>query len=75
MDGRKYDAVKHVSPGQFDKDQRQRLEAVTAAVALRGDSSVTEQLAMADFIATGLRDRNVITGPGYTVSTNTNRWT
>lgn len=54
MDARKWDAVQHVAPGQFTPAQRQRLEAVTAAVALLGKATpVDDLLAVADFIAGG----------------------
>lgn len=54
MDARKYDAITHVSPGQFTTDQRQRLEAVTAAVGLLGKGQPLEVLLpVAQFIVVG----------------------
>lgn len=53
MDARKYDAIRHVAPSHFDKDQRTRLEAVTAAIALKPNIDVYDQLAVAKYIETG----------------------
>lgn len=52
MDARKYDASGNVAPGQFTADQRQRLEALTAAVALLPNGTdVHDLITAADFIA------------------------
>lgn len=53
MDARKYDAIHHVAVGQFTKEQRQRLEAFTAATKLRRDAPVSEQIDIASFIVIG----------------------
>ena len=53
MDARKYDPIKQVSATVFTAPQRQRLEAFTAASQLLPHRGTLEQLAVADFIATG----------------------
>lgn len=54
MDARRYDGIKHVAPGQFTTDQRQRLEAFTAAVGLLGkDRDLRDLGAVAQFIVAG----------------------
>jgi len=52
MDARAYNGITVVSPGQFTTEQRQRLEAFTAAVGLLGKEDLLDA---ADFIASGSR--------------------
>lgn len=53
MDNRRYDAIHHVAPGQFDRDQRRRLEAFTAAKALIPNRTTDEMIDVAQFIVNG----------------------
>lgn len=52
MDGRHYNGLSVVAPGQFNSPQRQRLEAFTAAVGLLGkDRPLDELIDVAEYIA------------------------
>lgn len=54
MDARRYNPLSAVAPGQFTTDQRQRLEAFTAAVGLLGkDREISDLLHAASFITDG----------------------
>lgn len=57
MNGTGYDAINKVAASEFTKEQRRRLEAVTAAKGLFGHTTVTAVLDVAEFIASGVRDR------------------
>lgn len=56
MNGTGYDAINKVAASEFTKEQRRRLEAVTAAKALFGTSSSEIVLDVAEFISDGIRD-------------------
>lgn len=53
MNGNGYSAMDKVLPSAFGKEQRTRLEALTAAKALRGGATVDGWLALADYIVSG----------------------
>lgn len=54
VNGTGYDAVNKVAASEFTREQRRRLEAFTAAKALRPNADIDGQLRIAKFIETGV---------------------